>query len=88
MYILDEPTTGLHFQDIQLLLIVLNRLVEKGNTVIVIEHNMDVIKVADYIIDMGPEGGFRGGMIVCNGTPEDVAATKESFTGQFLKLEL
>ena len=88
MYILDEPTTGLHFQDIQLLLIVLNRLVEKGNTVMVIEHNMDVIKIADYIIDMGPEGGFRGGTVVGTGTPEDIAATEGSFTGQFLKLEL
>lgn len=88
MYILDEPTTGLHFQDIQHLLSVLNRLVEKGNTVMVIEHNMDVIKVADYIIDMGPDGGFRGGMVVCTGTPEDIAHTEGSFTGQFLKLEL
>ena len=88
MYILDEPTTGLHFQDIQLLLTVLYRLVEKGNTVMVIEHNMDVIKVADYIIDMGPEGGYRGGMVVCTGTPEEVANTEGSHTGAFLKLEL
>lgn len=88
MYILDEPTTGLHFEDIRHLLEVLNRLVEKGNTVLVIEHNMDVIKVADYIIDMGPEGGNRGGTVVCEGTPEAVAKVKKSFTGQFLKLEL
>jgi excinuclease ABC subunit A len=88
MYILDEPTTGLHFEDIRHLLEVLNRLVEKGNTVLVIEHNMDVIKVADYIIDMGPEGGNRGGTVVCEGTPEAVAKIKKSFTGQFLKLEL
>jgi excinuclease ABC subunit A len=88
IYILDEPTTGLHFQDIMHLLNVLNKLVDKGNTVIVIEHNMDVIKVADYIIDMGPEGGRRGGTVVCTGTPEQVARKKESHTGQFLKLEL
>ncbi len=88
MYILDEPTTGLHFEDIRHLLEVLNRLVEKGNTVLVIEHNMDVIKVADYIIDMGPEGGYRGGTVVCEGTPEAVAKVKKSFTGQFLKGEL
>lgn len=88
MYILDEPTTGLHFEDIRHLLEVLNRLVEKGNTVLVIEHNMDVIKVADYIIDMGPEGGNRGGTVVCEGTPEQVAKVKKSFTGQFLKGEL
>ncbi|MCL4165224.1 UNVERIFIED_CONTAM: hypothetical protein GTU68_059042, partial [Idotea baltica] len=72
VYILDEPTTGLHFQDIRQLLGVLNKLVEKGNTIIVIEHNMDVIKVADYIIDMGPEGGYRGGNIVGKGTPEAI----------------
>jgi excinuclease ABC subunit A len=88
MYILDEPTTGLHFEDIQHLLNVINRLVEKGNTVIIIEHNMDVIKVADYVIDMGPEGGNRGGMVVCTGTPEDIANTEGSHTGRFLKLEL
>jgi excinuclease ABC subunit A len=88
MYILDEPTTGLHFEDIRHLLEVLNRLVEKGNTVLVIEHNMDVIKVADYIIDMGPEGGARGGTVVCEGTPEQVAKKKESFTGEFLRGEL
>ena len=88
LYILDEPTTGLHFEDIRHLLRVLNKLVDKGNTVIVIEHNMDVIKVADYIIDMGPEGGHRGGTVVCTGTPEEVAKVEESYTGQFLKGEL
>ena len=88
MYILDEPTTGLHFEDIQHLLLVLNRLVEKGNTVMVIEHNMDVIKVADFIIDMGPEGGHRGGTVLVTGTPEKVANTEGSHTGRFLKLEL
>ncbi len=88
VYILDEPTTGLHFEDIQHLLNVLNKLVDKGNTVIVIEHNMDVIKVADYIIDMGPEGGARGGTVLCTGTPEKVAKKKESYTGQYLRLEL
>jgi len=88
LYILDEPTTGLHFEDIRHLLEVLNRLVEKGNTVVIIEHNMDVIKVADYIIDMGPEGGHRGGSVICAGTPEEVIKYKDSFTGQFLKLEL
>jgi excinuclease ABC subunit A len=88
MYILDEPTTGLHFEDIKHLLSVLQKLVDRGNTVLVIEHNMDVIKVADYIIDMGPEGGNQGGEVVAVGTPEEVATVKESFTGQFLKLEL
>jgi excinuclease ABC subunit A len=88
LYILDEPTTGLHFEDIQHLLNVLDKLVEKGNTVIVIEHNLDVIKVADHIIDMGPEGGARGGMIICTGTPEQVAKKEDSYTGQFLKPEL
>lgn len=88
VYILDEPTTGLHFEDIRYLLKVLNKLVEKGNTVIVIEHNLDVIKVADHIIDMGPEGGRRGGTVVVAGTPEKVAKKKESFTGQHLKVEL
>lgn len=88
IYILDEPTTGLHFQDIQHLLNVLNKLVEKGNTVVVIEHNMDIIKVADYIIDMGPEGGRGGGMLVCEGVPEDIITVKTSHTGKFLKLEL
>lgn len=88
VYILDEPTTGLHFQDIRQLLGVLNKLVEKGNTIIVIEHNMDVIKVADYIIDMGPEGGHRGGTVVGKGTPEALSKVKKSHTGQFLKEEL
>ena len=88
IYILDEPTTGLHFEDIQRLIDVLQKLVNKGNTIIIIEHNMDVIKVADYVIDMGPEGGRGGGIVVCQGTPEDIAACAESYTGQFLKLEL
>jgi excinuclease ABC subunit A len=87
-YILDEPTTGLHFQDIQHLLDVLNILVNKGNTVLIIEHNLDVIKVADYIIDLGPEGGEKGGYIVCAGTPEEIIEVKESYTGQYLKEEL
>ncbi len=87
-YILDEPTTGLHFQDIQHLMNVLNKLVDKGNTVLIIEHNMDVIKVADHIIDIGLEGGEKGGTIVCEGTPEKVATHKKSYTGQFLKDEL
>ncbi|MFN0176095.1 MAG: excinuclease ABC subunit UvrA [Saprospiraceae bacterium] len=88
IYILDEPTTGLHFEDIRQLLAVLNKLVEKGNTVIVIEHNLDVVKMADYIIDVGPEGGFRGGNIVAEGTPEEVAKVEGSWTGMFLKGEL
>jgi len=85
LYILDEPTTGLHFEDIKLLLEVLNRLVDQGNTIIVIEHNLDVIKTADYVIDLGPEGGGQGGNIVAVGTPENIAATANSYTGQFLK---
>ncbi len=88
IYILDEPTTGLHFEDIRVLLEVLNKLVNKGNTVIVIEHNMDVIKVADHIIDIGPEGGKNGGEILCVGTPEEVAKNRKSFTAKFLKEEL
>ncbi len=88
LYILDEPTTGLHFKDINILLKVINRLVDKGNTMVIIEHNMDVIKVADHIIDIGPEGGFRGGTVVCTGTPEKVAKNKKSHTGRFLKEEL
>lgn len=88
IYILDEPTTGLHFEDIRMLLEVLNKLVDRGNTVLVIEHNMDVIKVADHIIDLGPEGGHRGGNILCEGTPEKVMKVKKSYTGQFLKLEM
>jgi excinuclease ABC subunit A len=87
IYILDEPTTGLHFEDIKHLLSVLNRLVDRGNTILVIEHNLDVIKVADYVLDMGPEGGSGGGKVVASGTPEKVAAVKESFTGMFLKEE-
>ncbi|MEZ4949169.1 MAG: hypothetical protein R2784_07255 [Saprospiraceae bacterium] len=87
-YILDEPTTGLHFEDIRHLLHVLNRLVKKGNTVLVIEHNMDVIKVADWIVDLGPEGGSGGGQILCKGTPEEVAKVKKSYTGQWLAKEL
>jgi excinuclease ABC, A subunit len=85
IYILDEPTTGLHFEDIRKLLVVLDRLVEKGNTVLVIEHNLDVIKFADYIIDMGPEGGHRGGEIIAAGTPEQIVKSKKSHTGKFLK---
>ncbi len=88
VYILDEPTTGLHFEDIKVLLGVLNRLVEKGNTVIVIEHNLDVIKCADYIIDMGPEGGRGGGHVVACGTPEQVAQSPDSITGRFIRQEL
>ena len=88
LYILDEPTTGLHFEDVRVLLGVLNKLVEKGNTVIVIEHNLDVIKIADHVIDMGPEGGKAGGMLVAQGTPEEVATNKKSYTGQFLKKAL
>ncbi|MGD1110396.1 MAG: excinuclease ABC subunit A, partial [Mycobacterium sp.] len=84
IYILDEPTTGLHFDDIRKLLNVINGLVDKGNTVIVIEHNLDVIKTSDWIVDMGPEGGAGGGTIVAEGTPEDVAAVPESYTGKFL----
>ncbi|MBR0331159.1 MAG: excinuclease ABC subunit UvrA, partial [Alistipes sp.] len=85
LYILDEPTTGLHFEDIRLLLEVLNKLVDRGNTVIVIEHNLDVIKVADHLIDIGPEGGAAGGRILVEGTPSEVAASEESYTGKFLK---
>jgi excinuclease ABC subunit A len=84
LYILDEPTTGLHFEDVRILLEVLNKLVDRGNTVIVIEHNIDVIKTADYIVDLGPEGGSAGGKIVATGTPEEVAGNKESATGSFL----
>ena len=84
LYILDEPTTGLHFEDTHKLLDVLNKLVEQGNTVVVIEHNLDVIKSADYVIDLGPEGGEGGGRIVAQGTPEDVARSRESYTGRFL----
>lgn len=85
LYILDEPTTGLHTHDVAKLITILQRLVAAGNTVVVIEHNLDVIKVADHIIDLGPEGGDDGGTIVATGTPEQIAAVGESYTGQFLK---
>ena len=85
LYILDEPTTGLHFEDIKVLLGVLGRLVDAGNTVIIIEHNLDVLKSVDWILDMGPEGGRRGGRIVAAGTPEQLAADPASVTGPFLK---
>ena len=84
LYILDEPTTGLHFEDIKKLIEVLQSLVDNGNTVIVIEHNLEVIKTADWLIDLGPEGGDKGGNIVAVGTPEDVSLIKESYTGNFL----
>ena len=87
-YILDEPTTGLHFEDIRVLLIVLNRLVEKGNTVVIIEHNLDVIKTVDYIIDLGPEGGKNGGQIMATGKPEEIIEVKESHTARYLEKEL
>ena len=88
LYILDEPTTGLHFEDIKILMEVLNKLVNKGNTVLIIEHNMDVIKMADYIIDMGPEGGERGGMILCQGTPEEIVKKAVGYTAKYLKCEI
>ena len=88
VYILDEPTTGLHFEDIRVLMNVLERLVAKGNTVIVIEHNLDVIKMADYIIDMGPEGGKGGGRLLACGTPEQVAQSTEGYTPKFVREEL
>src|SRR5699024_4177754 len=84
LYVLDEPTTGLHFEDIRKLLSVLGRLVDAGNTVIIIEHNLDVIKTADWLVDLGPEGGSGGGHVIAEGTPEDVAANAKSYTGQFL----
>jgi excinuclease ABC subunit A len=84
IYILDEPTTGLHFEDIRKLLTVLSRLVDQGNTVLVIEHNLDVIKTADWLVDLGPEGGNKGGLVVAEGTPEDVVMVPESHTGRFL----
>lgn len=87
-YILDEPTTGLHFEDIRVLMAVINKLVDKGNTILIIEHNMDVIKLADYIIDIGPEGGKGGGTLVAKGTPEEIIKNKKSYTAQFLKKEL
>jgi excinuclease ABC subunit A len=86
--VLDEPTTGLHFEDIRILMQVIHKLVDRGNTVVIIEHNLDVIKQADYIIDMGPEGGRKGGTLLCEGTPEDVAKSKKGFTPIFLKQEL
>ena len=85
IYVLDEPTTGLHFADVHKLTDILKRLTEGGNTVVVIEHNLDVIKTADYIIDMGPEGGDGGGTVIASGTPEEVAEVKESYTGQYIK---
>jgi len=85
LYILDEPTTGLHFHDIEMLLTVLHRLRDHGNTVVVIEHNLDVIKTADWIIDLGPEGGGGGGLVVAEGTPDDIAASAASYTGRYLK---
>ena len=88
LYLLDEPTTGLHFEDIRLLLGLLDKLVEKGNTVVVIEHNLDVVKCADWVIDLGPEGGGGGGRIIAEGTPESVCKVKISYTGKYLKKEL
>jgi excinuclease ABC subunit A len=85
LYILDEPTTGLHFADIEKLLEVLQRLVDNGNTVVVIEHNLDVIKQADWIVDLGPEGGEEGGEVIAAGSPEEVAEVEDSYTGQFLR---
>ena len=85
IYVLDEPTTGLHFDDVNKLVTILRKLSEGGNTVVVIEHNLDVIKTADYIIDMGPDGGDRGGTVVVSGTPEEVAAHPTSYTGQYVK---
>ena len=88
VYILDEPTTGLHSADVEMLLTVLQRLVEGGNTLIVIEHNLDVIKTADHVIDLGPEGGDRGGTVLVSGTPEEVSRYEGSYTGQYLKREI
>ena len=88
LYILDEPTTGLHFEDIRILMDVIQKLVDKGNTVIIIEHNLDVIKLADHIIDIGPEGGRGGGQVLAAGTPEEVAQSKKGYTPLFLKEEL
>jgi excinuclease ABC subunit A len=88
LYILDEPTTGLHFDDVKMLLSVINKLVDKGNTIVVIEHNLDVVKTADWIIDLGPEGGDDGGYVIAEGTPEEVSGNSASFTGQYLVKEL
>jgi excinuclease ABC subunit A len=88
LFIFDEPTTGLHFHDIKQLLDAFNALIERGHTILVIEHNMDVIKCADYVIDLGPEGGNKGGNLVCSGTPEDIIKNKNSFTGKFLAEKL
>jgi len=85
LYLFDEPTTGLHFEDIKRLIKIFNLLVESGNTVVVIEHNMDVIKSSDYIIDLGPEGGGRGGEIIAEGSPEEVALNRKSYTGRYLR---
>ncbi len=85
IYLLDEPTVGLHYEDVRKLIDILQKLVDKGNTVVVIEHNLDLIKNADYVIDIGPEGGERGGKIVAKGTPEDVARVEKSYTGKYLK---
>jgi len=88
LYILDEPTTGLHFDDVKKLLELLNRLTDLGNTTVIVEHNLDVIKSADYVIDLGPEGGAKGGAVVAHGTPEEVADSRGSATGVFLKAAL
>ena len=88
MFVFDEPTTGLHFHDISRLLASFNALIERGHTIVVIEHNMEIIKCADYVIDLGPEGGDSGGSLVCAGTPEQVAACKDSITGRYLKEKL
>ena len=88
LYVLDEPTTGLHFHDVAKLLQVLNKLKERGNTLIIIEHNLEVIKTADWVIDLGPEGGTGGGYVISEGTPEEVSKNKKSYTGKFLKNKL
>jgi excinuclease ABC subunit A len=85
LYILDEPTTGLHFEDVAKLLRVLNQLADKGNTILIIEHNLDIIKSSDHIIDIGPEGGAKGGMVVAAGTPKEIAKNTKSHTGKYLK---
>ena len=87
-YILDEPTTGLHFEDVKVFLKVIDTIVDKGNTVLIIEHNLDVIKMADHIIDIGKEGGDNGGQIICNGNPESIVKCKDSYTAKYLKSEL